>query len=45
MTSLRTAIEAAFAHIDSATLQLQRVCERFRSRIEAVIEVDGGYIK
>jgi len=37
------AIEAAFADIDSATLQ--RICERFRSRIKAVIEVDGGYIE
>jgi len=43
MTSLRTAIETAFADIDSATLQ--RACERFRSRIEAVIETDGGYIE
>jgi len=42
VTSLRTAIEAAFADIDSATLQ--RVCERFRSRIEAVIEVDGAIL-
>jgi len=41
MTSLRTAIEAAFADIDSATLQ--REC--FRSRIETVIEADGGYIE
>jgi len=43
VTSLRTAIEVAFADIDSVTLQ--RACERFRSRIEAVIEADGGYIK
>jgi len=43
VTSLRTAIEAAFADIDSATLQC--ACELFRSRIEAVIEVDGGYIE
>jgi len=43
VTSLRTAIEAAFADIDNATLQ--RACECFRSRIEAVIEADGGYIK
>jgi len=42
MTSLRTAIEAAFADIDSAT---QCTCERFRSRIEAVIEADGDYIE
>jgi len=40
VTSLRTA-EAAFADIDNATLQ--RACERFRSRIEAVIEADGDY--
>jgi len=39
--SLRTAIEAAFADIDSVTLQ----CERFRLRIEAVIETDGDYIE
>jgi len=42
VTSLRTA-KAAFADIDSATLQ--RACERFRSRIEAVIEADGDYIE
>jgi len=39
--SLKTAIEAAFDDIDSATLQ--RACERFRSKIKAVIEADGGY--
>jgi len=43
VTSLRIAIEAAFADIDSATLQ--RACEHFRSRIEAVIEADGNYIE
>jgi len=46
VTSLRIAIEAAFVeirNIDSAILQ--RACERFRSRIEAVIEADGGYIE
>jgi len=43
VTSLRTAIEAAFADINSATLQ--HACERFRSRIEAVIEADRGYIE
>jgi len=42
VTSLRTAIEAAFADIDSATLQ--RACERFRWRIEAVIETDGAIL-
>jgi len=29
--------------VNSATLQ--RACERFRSRIEAVIEADRGYIE
>jgi len=43
VTSLRPTIEATFIHIDSATLQ--RTCERFKSRIEAVIEADGGYIE
>jgi len=43
VTSLRTIIEAAFADIDNATLQ--RTCEYFRSRIEAVIEADEGYIE
>jgi len=43
VTSLRTAVEAAFADIDSVTLQ--RACECFRSRIEAVIEADESYIK
>jgi len=43
VTSLRTAIEATFVDIDSATLQC--AYERFRSRIEAVIEADGGYIE
>jgi len=41
--SLRTAIEAAFADIDSATLQC--AYERFRSRIETVIETDGDCIE
>jgi len=40
---LRTAIQAAFADIDSVTLQ--RAYERFRLRIEAVIEADGDYIE
>jgi len=43
MTSLRIAIEAAFVGMDSATLQ--HACERFRSRIEAVIQANGGYIE
>jgi len=42
-TSLRTAIETTFADVDSAILQ--RACERFRSRMEAVIEADLGYIE
>jgi len=42
VTSLRTAIETAFVDMNSATLQ--RACERFRSRIEAVIQANGGYI-
>jgi len=41
VVSSRTAIEAAF-DVDSATLQC--TCEHFRSRIEAVIEADEGYI-
>jgi len=43
VTSLRTSIEAAFADINSATLQ--RACERFRSKIEAMIQADGDYIE
>jgi len=43
VTSLKTVIEAAIADIDSATLQ--RACEYFRSRIEAVIEADRSYIE
>lgn len=41
VTSLRTAIETAFVDIDSATLQ--RACQRFRPRIEAVIQANEGY--
>jgi len=41
VTSLRITIEAAFADIDSATLQ--RACEHFGLR-ETVIEADEGYI-
>jgi len=37
--SLRTAIEAAFVGIDSATLQ--SACEHFRQRIKAVIQTNG----
>ena len=40
VTSLRTAIEAALVGMDSATLQ--RACERFRPRIETVIQANGG---
>ncbi|XP_032684281.1 uncharacterized protein LOC116850289 [Odontomachus brunneus] len=43
VTSLQTAIEAAFANIDKDALQ--RACQRFRMRIEAVIEAKGGYIE
>ena len=43
VASLRAAIEAAFANMDSAALQ--RACGRFRTRIEAVIEANGGYIE
>lgn len=43
VTSLRTAIEAAFAGMDRAALQ--RACDRFGSRIEAVIQVNGRYIE
>jgi len=39
VTSLRTAIEAAFVGMDSATLQ--RACDCFRPRIEAVIQANG----
>jgi len=43
VTSLRTAIETAFVGMDNATLQ--RACQRFRSRNEAVIQANGGYIE
>ncbi|XP_032668322.1 uncharacterized protein LOC116842765 [Odontomachus brunneus] len=43
VTSLQTAIEAAFANIDKDALQ--RACQRFRMRIDAVIEAKGGYIE
>lgn len=43
VTSLQTAIEAAFANIDKCALQ--RACQRFRTRLEAVIEAKGGYIE
>jgi len=36
-------IEAAFVTMDKATLQ--RACERFELRIEAVIQANGGYIE
>jgi len=41
VTLLRTAIEAAFADIDSATLHMHPNA----SRIEAVIEADRDYIE
>ena len=40
---LRIAIETAFVGMDSATLQ--RASERFRLRIEAVIQANGEYIE
>lgn len=43
VTSLRAAIEAAFTNLDRALLK--RACDRFRSRIEAIIAADGGYIE
>ncbi|XP_018311841.1 uncharacterized protein [Mycetomoellerius zeteki] len=43
VASLQAAIEAAFMKMDRA--QLQRACSRFRNRIEAVIEAQGGYIE
>jgi len=42
VTSLRITIEAAFVGMDSATL---RAYERFRPRIETVIQTNGGYIE
>ncbi|XP_032687204.1 uncharacterized protein LOC116851661 [Odontomachus brunneus] len=43
VTSLQTSIGAAFANIDKDALQ--RACQRFRMRIEAVIKAKGGYIE
>jgi len=43
VASLQAAIEAAFIKMDRA--QLQTACSRFRNRIEAVIEAQGGYIE
>ncbi|XP_011860031.1 PREDICTED: uncharacterized protein LOC105557396 [Vollenhovia emeryi] len=43
VTSLRTTIEAAFTGMDSTALQ--RACGRFRLRIEADIQANGGYIE
>ncbi|RLU19560.1 hypothetical protein DMN91_008117 [Ooceraea biroi] len=43
VTSLQAAIKAAFANMDKNALQ--RACQRFRTRIEAVIEAKGGYIE
>ncbi|KYN12086.1 hypothetical protein ALC57_15753 [Trachymyrmex cornetzi] len=43
VASLQASIEAAFMKMDRA--QLQTACSRFRNRIEAVIEAQGGYIE
>ncbi|CAK9829643.1 Transposable element Tcb1 transposase [Anthophora retusa] len=43
LASLRAAIEAAFADMDRDSLK--RACERFRPRLEAVIQAGGGYIE
>ena len=43
VNSLMIAIEATLSEMDYATLQ--RACGRFRPRMEAVIEANGGYIK
>lgn len=43
LASLRAAIEAAFADMDRDSLK--RACERFRPRMEAVIQAGGGYIE
>jgi len=43
VASLRVAIEATFADMDRDALK--RACERFRPRMEAVIQAGGGYIE
>lgn len=43
VASLRVAIEAAFAEMDRNALH--RACERFRPRLEAVVQASGGYIE
>jgi len=43
VTSLQAAIEAVFANMDKNALQ--GICQRFRTKIEAVIEAKEGYIK
>ena len=43
VASLQAAIEAAFLNMDKPALQ--RACNRFRPRIEAVIAADGSYIE
>ena len=43
VASLRAAIEAAFADMDRDALK--RTCQRFRPRIEAFIQANGGYIE
>lgn len=41
--SLAIAIQNAFANLDPSILA--KACSRFRPRIEAVLEVNGGYIE
>jgi len=43
VTSLQTAIKAAFVNMDKDALQ--RACQRFITRIETVIETKGDYIE
>lgn len=43
VATLQASIEAAFADLDKE--QLKRACSRFRTRIEAVITANGGYIE
>jgi len=41
--SFQAVIEATFANTDKNALQ--RACQRFRTRIEAIIEAKEGYIE
>ncbi len=43
LDSLRAAIKHAMANLDRT--HLENACLRFRSRIEAVIEAEGGWIE